>query len=213
MGDEVVDRAKESTFGESGDVSEEPCDPESSLRASWSIGPLRPWLMRIAEQEIPADLRGKVEASDIVQEALLDAWRGEKGFRGTSHPQRLAWLRMILRRVVLQHQRGNHAAKRGGNRQQVAADALARTSMRIDELAVGKDPSPDEVVDQAEQSLLVAAALEQLPSDYRRVIEGRHLRQQSHASIAAELGRSPEAIRMLWVRALVELRRVISTLQ
>ena len=187
-------------------------DPESSLRVSWSIGPLRPWLMRVAEQEIPGDLRGQVDASDIVQQALFDAWRGESGFRGSTDPQRLAWLRVILRRVVLQKQRAMYTAKRGGHRQRAATDALAQTSCRIDELAIGKEPAPEEVVGNAEQTLLIAAAMEQLSEDHRRVIELRHFRQQSHASIAEELGRSPAATRMLWVRALSELRRVIKTL-
>ncbi len=186
-------------------------DPESSLRASWSIGPLRPWLMRIAERELPAELRGKIDPSDVVQQTLLDAWRGESGFRGSSHPQRLAWLRVILRRVVLQHRRGLlQTAKRGAGAQRAVADAMAHTSLRIEELAVGKEPAPDEVVDNAEQSLLVAEAIEKLPEDYRRVIELRHFHGHSHASVAAEIGRSAAATRMLWVRALVELRRIVN---
>jgi RNA polymerase sigma-70 factor, ECF subfamily len=188
----------------------EEADPEDSLRSSWSIGPLRPWLLRIAKQEIPADLRGKVDPSDLVQQTLLDAWRGETGFQGRTHGQRLAWLRVILRRVVLQQQRAGLAAKRGGGNERVIADAINRTSVRIEELAVGQDPAPDEIVNDAEQSLLIAAAIDKLPDEYRRVIELRHFQQQSHASIAKQLDRSPEATRMLWVRALVELRKVVN---
>lgn len=188
-------------------------DPESSLRTSWSIGPLRPWLLRVAQQEIPRDMHGKIDPSDVVQEALLDAWRAESGFHGTSHGQRLAWLRMILRRVVLQKNRARNAQKRGGNREIAAVDALAQTSARIDDLAVGNEPKPDEAIEQAEMTLLVAAAINKLPIDYRRVVELRHLQQKSHASIARELDRTPEAARMLWVRALVELRSVIRTME
>jgi RNA polymerase sigma-70 factor (ECF subfamily) len=185
-------------------------DPESSLRASWSIGPLRPWLIRIAQRELPAELRGKIDPSDVVQQTLLDAWRGESGFRGSSHSQRLAWLRVILRRVVLQHRRRLlQTAKRGAGAERAVTDAMADTSVRIEELAIGKEPAPDEVVGNAEQSLLVAAAIEKLPEDYRHVIELRHFHGHSHASVAAELGRSAAATRMLWVRALVELRRIV----
>ncbi len=196
MGDEITDPSN--------------ADPENSLRASWSIGPLRPWLMRIAQRELPAELRGKIDPSDVVQQTLLDAWRGEAGFRGSSHAQRLAWLRVILRRVVLQHRRGLlQTAKRGSGAERTVADAMAHTSLRIEELAIGKEPAPDEVVDHAEQCLLVAEAIEKLPEDYRRIIELRHFHGHSHASVAAELGRSAAATRMLWVRALVELRRIV----
>lgn len=184
-------------------------NPEQSLRASWSIGPLRPWLQRIAQQELPADLRGKIDPSDLVQQTLLDAWRGESQFQGQTHGQRLAWLRVILRRVVLQHRRGLMADKRGGGKERLINEAIDRTSVRIEELAVGKEAAPDEQVGDAEQALAVAAAIERLPEDYRRVIELRHFHQMSHASVAQELDRSPEATRMLWVRALAELRKVV----
>ncbi len=53
---------------------------EFQLSVSWSIGPLRPWLKMIAERELPVSFRGRVEASDIVQETLLDAWAAYEDF-------------------------------------------------------------------------------------------------------------------------------------
>jgi len=188
-------------------------DAESGLRCSWSIAPLRPWMMMIARREIPDELRDQVDASDIVQQALLDAWRGESKFRGNTHAQRLAWLRVILRRVILQNHRNLFATqKRGLGAERTMADAVARSSLRIEQLAIGREPAPDEAVDGDEQSLLVAAALERLPDDQRRVIEMRHFDHQSYDEIATALDRSPAAIRMLWVRALVQLRRELTKL-
>ncbi|TWU42725.1 sigma-70 family RNA polymerase sigma factor [Novipirellula artificiosorum] len=184
-------------------------DPESSLRHSWSIGPLRPWLLRIAVKEIPDHLRGKIDPSDVVQQTLLDAWRGDAGFRGSSHAQRLAWLRVILRRVVLQNQRGLRAAKRGDGIERVINDAINRTSVRIEDIAVGKEPKPDEAVEDAEQNLLVSSAIERLPEEYQRVIELRHFEHFTHAEIASKMERSPAAIRMLWIRALIALRQMV----
>ena len=154
-------------------------------------------------------MRGKVDPSDLVQQTLLDAWHGEPGFRGNTHGQRLAWLRVILRRVVLQKQRADMTLKRGEGKERVIADAIGRTSLRIEELAVGREPAPDEVVDHAEQTLVVADALDKLPEDYRRVIEMRHFEHLSHVSIAHQLDRTPEATRMLWVRALIKLREAV----
>ncbi len=189
-------------------------DAESNLRASWSIGPLRPWLMMIAEREMPDDLRGRIEPSDVVQQALLDAWRGESGFHGNSHPQRLAWLRVIMRRVMLQnHRRLLGTKKRGEGAERAIADAIDHSSMRIEQLAVGREPTPEEVVDDAEQNLLIAAALDRLSDDHRHVIQRRHFDHQPYETIAQELNRSPAATRMLWVRALVLLRREIAQLE
>ena len=46
---------------------------EQQLSASWSIASLRPWLRMIAERELPASLRGRVGAFDVVPQTLLDA--------------------------------------------------------------------------------------------------------------------------------------------
>jgi len=192
-------------------VSEDTPDAESSLRASWSIGPLRGWLVQIARRELPTELQGKLDPSDIAQQTMLDAWRGQAGFRGTTHGQRLAWLRVILRRVVLQHHREMMTAKRGEGAERAVTDAIANQSIRIEELAMGKEPEPVERVMDAEQSLILGAAIEKLSADHRRVIEMRHFDGKTHCEIAEELGRTTAAVRMLWVRALVELREHFNT--
>ena len=43
-------------------------------------------------------LRGKVEPSDLVQEAFLEAHRDFDAFRGTTSAQLLSWLRQVLAR-------------------------------------------------------------------------------------------------------------------
>lgn len=184
----------------------ETIDPEGNLRQSWSIGPLRSWLVQIAKRELPADLKGKFDPSDIAQQTMLDAWNGEAGFQGSTHGQRLAWLRVIMRRVILQHHRRATAAKRGYGAERSMTEAIGHASVRIDELASGNEPMPNERIEAAEKSLLLAAALEGLPEDYRRVIELRHFDGMTHEQIASQLGRSNAAVRVLWVRALTELR-------
>lgn len=177
---------------------------EAALSSSWSLGSLRPWLKIVAERELPAALRGRVEASDIVQQTLLDAWRGLQGFRGTTQAERLAWLRMILRRVVLQQRRSRFGTqKRAGERLQSELDL---TDSRIGLLAGGDKPTPDEQAAANETSLLLAQALESLPADDRQLIRWRHFDELSHDEIAARLGCSPAAVRMRWVRALRNLR-------
>ena len=81
-------------------------DPEKRLCESWSIGRLRPWLQMLAERELSDRLRGRVDASDIVQQTLLKAWQGESQFKGETQEQRLAWLRTILKNTIRdQHRR------------------------------------------------------------------------------------------------------------
>ncbi len=183
-------------------------EAEQSLREDWSIGPLRPWLKMLADRQLPAGLKGKVDASDIVQQTFIDAWRGRKDFRGSTHAERLAWLRVILTRVIVRNDRDLlKTAKRGAGREKVLQAAIDQTSMCIDNLAVGDGPGPGSLAERAEQSLKLAEALEKLPEDYRQVLVMRNMEGLSHSEIGDRLGRTSPAIRMLWVRALAALKK------
>lgn len=180
-------------------------DPEKELEKSWSIGRLRPWLSLLAERELPAALRGRVEPSDIVQQTLLQAWRAEQKFQGTSHAERLAWLRAILKNEVLQNQRQFAAKKRGARRECNEADRLPE-GQNLADLAIETARSASGQLIAVEETLALAEALQRLPEDQRRVIELRHFDGKSHQQIAELMKRSPSAIRMLWVRALRNLQ-------
>ena len=52
---------------------------------------------------------------------------------------------------------------------------------------------------------MINTLLSRLPPDYRRVIELRYWHGMSFVAMAPQLGRSPEAVRKLWYRALERL--------
>lgn len=186
-------------------------DAEESLRATWSIGPLRPWLKMLAERQLPRGLRGKVDPSDIVQQALVDAWRGQASFRGTTHPERLAWLRTILTRAIMRQDRDLlKTEKRGAGREKTLQSAIDRDSVLLEQLAIGRERDPGSLAGQAEQTLLLADTLDKLPEDYRQVLTFRHIDGLSHQEIAKRLDRSTAATRMLWIRALEALKKAYS---
>src|SRR6476659_3196527 len=49
-----------------------------------------------ARAEVASWLKAKVDASDLVQQTLLEAHRGLANFRGTTEGEWLAWLKRIL---------------------------------------------------------------------------------------------------------------------
>ncbi|OYP31664.1 sigma-70 family RNA polymerase sigma factor [Rhodopirellula sp. MGV] len=184
-------------------------DPEQSLQESWSIGRLRPWLQLVADRELPPALRGRVEASDIVQQSLLKAWQGESNFRGTTHQQRLAWLKMILRNTIRdQYRRECLTQSRGEGDVALASEVFAASDVRLTELVQADIATASTELVAAEESLALANALEKLPEEQRRVITMRHFDQFTFAEIASELEKSDAAVRMLWVRALRNLQQI-----
>ncbi len=187
-------------------------DPEQELCKSWSIGRLRPWLQMIADRELPAQLRGRVDPSDIVQQTLMKAWQGESDFAGSTHEQRLAWLRSIMKNAIRdQHRRLFGADKRGAGREQLATDVAMAGNNGLDFLAMARDPNASSEMAAAEDALALANAIEKLPLDQRRVIELRHFSNLSYAMIAEQLNKSEPAVRMLWVRALRNLQSVAAS--
>ncbi|MBW3600464.1 MAG: RNA polymerase factor sigma-70, partial [Planctomycetes bacterium] len=53
----------------------------------------RAYLLLIANRELPAEVRQKMGASDVVQETFIEAQRDLRQFLGQSEEELLAWLR------------------------------------------------------------------------------------------------------------------------
>ena len=148
-----------------------------------------------------------------MQQALVDAWRGQANFRGTTHPERLAWLRTILTRAIMRYDRDLlKTEKRGAGREKTLQSAIDRDSVLLQNLAIGKERDPGSIAENAEQTLVLAETLEKLPDDYRKVLTLRHIDGLSHEEIAKCMDRSTAATRMLWIRALEALKKTYSAI-
>lgn len=165
------------------------------------------WLKLLARSEIDSRFQGKFSASDAVQQTLLEAWRCWDRFRGEGEPARLAWLRQILAHQLAHLARQYGATqKRDVKRERSLEQSLAHSSMRLEQLVAGTDPTPSGLAMRNERQLRLAAALEKLPDDYRQVIVLRNLEDLPHEEVARRMNRTPGAVRMLWMRALAALR-------
>lgn len=183
---------------------------ESSDRTQWLMR-YQPWLQYLARREIDSRFLGKYSASDAVQQTLLEAWKNWGQFRGTEESQRLAWLRKILAHQLAYLARHFAGTKKRDVKREVSIEqSMTSSSDRLAAILPADDASPSLVAQRNEQTLELAAVLQQLPDDYRQVIELRHIDQLSHPEIAKQMNRSEAAVRMLWVRALARLRQAVA---
>ncbi|MCA9152636.1 MAG: sigma-70 family RNA polymerase sigma factor [Planctomycetales bacterium] len=168
----------------------------------------------LAETQLDGRLKARVSPSDVVQETLFEAHHDIGQFRGSSEPEFLAWLRRILaNNLARAFERHILAEKRDVHREVSIDDIgakLDRSAARFHEFLVDQQATPSAVVDQGEQMLAVTCAMDALPEDYRAVIVMRHLEGLSFAEVAARLGRTPGACRMLWLRAIDQIRAQLS---
>jgi len=182
------------------------------------LGPLldlyRNYLRLLARLEIGRRLQGKLDASDLVQETFLEAHRHFARFQGTSEPQLVSWLRQILAAKVanlLRHYLGTQG--RDVRLERELATDLDNSSRALGEKLIASLSSPSQQAMQREQVVLLADALERLPTDYREVIILRHLEGASFPEVARRMERSVDSVQKLWLRALARLRRAFGESQ
>jgi RNA polymerase sigma-70 factor (ECF subfamily) len=194
-------------------------DPEELLRLARAgddpaLGRLlelyRNYLAVLARLHLGRQLRGKVGASDVVQETFLKAHRDFTRFRGTTEVELLGWLRRILATSLATVARRYLGTRRRDlRRERALASELDQSSQELDRGLVSPGSSPSHQAARREQAVQLADALGQLQEDYREVIILRHLEGLSFPEIAQYMGRSADAVKKLWVRALAHLRRFL----
>jgi RNA polymerase sigma-70 factor (ECF subfamily) len=170
----------------------------------------RNYLRLLARTGIDASLRGKADPSDLVQEALLKAHRHFGQFRGQTEAELAVWLRQILARCLADLvRRYRSAAARRVGRERSLEDVLGGSSQALGRLVADPGASPSESAQRREMSVVLADALAELTADHREVLVLRSIEELDWAEVARIMGRSPGAVRMLWARALKQLRPLI----
>jgi RNA polymerase sigma-70 factor, ECF subfamily len=168
----------------------------------------RSYLVTLARPQIHRRLQGKVDASDLAQESMLEAHRCFAQFRGTSTPEFAGWLRGILAHRMAHHMRHFFDAQaRDAKLERTLVVELDNASSILDRGLAGKGESPSEIAVARESNLMIADSLESLPDDYRQVIFLRHFEGLSFAEVAESMQRSVDSVEKLWMRALARLRR------
>ena len=169
----------------------------------------RNYLRLLARIQIGRRLQGKVDASDVVQEAFLDAHRYFGRFRGTSEAQFSTWLREILAGTLANQVRryfGTHARDIRRERE-ISAD-LDQSALGLAGMLVDPHSSPSGQAARGELSLLVAEATSRLPDDYQTVIVLRHLEGLTFPQIAERTERTVASVEKVWLRGLTRLRQI-----
>ena len=151
-------------------------------------------------RKLPATLRRKLGASDVIQEAYLGVHRNLRNFEGRGDGSFERWLTRIIDNKVRDVLR--HYLKRGkrGRQREVSRPYRADTPQ-----IPAAQPSPSAYAVAAELEERVRSALEHLSPDHREAL--RLLRDEglSMAQAGERLGRSGEAMRKLYARAISRL--------
>ena len=164
------------------------------------------YLLLLARVHLDPRLVRKLDASDVVQQTLLEAYEQWGQFRGQDETELAAWLRQILVHNLDDALRGFRRAKRDVARERSLEDAVDHSSARLEAWLAAEQSSPSQQAMRHERAIRLANALAELPDAQREAIVLQHWHGQSLAEIAEQLGRTRTAVAGLLKRGLKRLR-------
>jgi RNA polymerase sigma-70 factor (ECF subfamily) len=201
---------------------DEPDEPLASLLPAAAAGDAEAWrkllrhyhsrLRRMVALRMDARLQGRMDPSDVLQDAYIDAADQLPGYVTDPKIPFFLWLRLVtghrlakLHRFHLGQQIRDVAREVSifhGALPEASSAALAAQLL-------GRDAEPIENVLRAELRERVVAALHRLDPIDREVLSLRHFEQLSNAEAAQVLDISEAAAVKRYVRALERLREII----
>ncbi len=170
-------------------------------------------LRRLLQFRMDPRLRRRVDESDIIQEAFVEASnRYEEFVDQSENVSEFVWLRFLTIQKLAQHHRRHFgAAGRDLGREQCAQNAARSNSALIADALTGKDPSPSHGVIQNELREKIIGLLDQLTPIDREVLTLRHFEQLSNQEASESLGISPDATYRRYIRALRHMKTVLES--
>lgn len=160
-------------------------------------------LLAYIRLRLGARLRQQLESGDILQATLFKAFENIDQFEGSSAKSLLGWLAAIARNQIRDEADYHRARRRDAAR-------TVPLSGQLENLAAEMQSEVSRIQLKEEASRL-ERALESLKEEHREVILLRKYEEMTFPEIGEHLGRSPDASRMLYVRAMTALTREVQS--
>ncbi len=172
----------------------------------------RPRLKRMIELRLNQRLQGRVDPSDVLQEACLDATRRLPAYLAESTSPFYLWLRRITYHKIIDVHRshlGVQARDAGLEISLHRGPLPPASSVFLASQLLGRMTSPSDGAIRAETRLKVQEALNSMGTLDREVLALRHFEQLTNAEIAEELEIDPDAASKRYRRALRRIQCVL----
>ncbi len=172
------------------------------------VAPYTQRVQSLTHRLLGGHLKRLVDVEDLSQETLLRAFQSIRQFRGDNAEAFWCWLKTIV----------DHVVKDQARRQKVRQDFSPaqnsidqRESACLEEFLVAKDQTPSKILRRKERFERLDQAFSSLSSDHRKVFRLARVQGLPIKEVARLMGRSPQAVSMLLLRAALELKRIFRT--
>lgn len=200
------------TQASSSDSQELPADRASQNELPQMFEAFRSRLRMLVEVRIDRRIRARVDASDIVQEAFVDAVRRFPEYQKDGKMAPYLWFRFLtLQQLTLAHRRHLGVKARAAGREQ-SINAMQQAGLDSSAMAfclVGDESTPSAKFTRAEEIFKLTEVLDSLEPLDREVLALRHFEQLEHSEIAAELNLTVAAVSSRYRRALKKVGQAL----
>lgn len=202
---------EESNSGLTGDVVHRAVNGDTQA-AGELLNANRERLVQMVRFRLGADMQQRVDASDIIQEAFVDAARRMDELNSADGGRIYLWLRQIVFNKLLEACRYHLGTEKRDAKRDVSISPgeLADLSTESLSMAIADSmASPSQVAMKAELQAFLNTSLEKLDEVDREVLILRHFEGLTTAEAAEVLGLSKSGAGWRYVRALDCLRNIM----
>lgn len=170
----------------------------------------RPRLKRLVELRLDRKIRGRVDASDVVQETTIEAFQRVDDYLKQPDVPLFVWLRfLVLQKIAQFHRKHLGTLARDASREISINRPRPAASAALAAQLVGNFTAASEVAVRAEMKLRLEDALNSLDTMDREVLSLRHFEQLSQKETASVLEITEKAAGSRYLRALARLKKIV----
>jgi RNA polymerase sigma-70 factor (ECF subfamily) len=169
-------------------------------------------LRKLVQMRLDRAIARRVDASDIVQDVLLEANQRLQSYLADPRMPFHLWLRHLAKdRLIEMHRQHRGAQRRSLDREQPQAGPQYgdRSSFDLMGQLADQELTPAAANIRRELEARFLTAIDQLDEDDREILLMRHFEQLGNSEAATALGLSPAAAGMRHLRALRKLRAIL----
>ena len=169
-------------------------------------------LRKLIQLRLDRQVARRVDASDIVQDVLLEANGRLREYLADPKMPFHLWLRHLAKdRIIDMHRRHRGAQRRSLDRERSLTSPQFgdQSSFDLASQLAASELTPAAAMIRKELQSRFLVAIEQLDEDDREILLMRHFEQLGNSEAATALGMSPAAAGMRHLRALRKLRAVL----
>jgi RNA polymerase sigma-70 factor, ECF subfamily len=172
-------------------------------------------LRRMVALRLDRRLQGRIDASDVIQDAYQEAWTRLPEYLRQRPATFFLWLRFLTGQKLLElhrHHLGTHMRDAAREVSLYRGTLPETTSAALAAQLLGRDPRPSEAAIRAEMKIRLQEALNTLDPLDREVLALRHFEHLNNAETAEVLGLERSAASKRYLRALKRLKDLLASM-